>query len=579
MRFLLPTLLSFVAASTIFAQPTANPPKVALIGDSIRLGYAPLVAKKLDGQVEVLNPKPNGGDSANVLKNLDEWVIKTQPAVVHLNCGLHDLKKDKKTGKYQVRLEEYEANLRQIVERIRKETKATLIFAATTPIIDDRHAKRGGAFDRFEADVKRYNDKALAIMAELNVPVHDLHALVHHHGAADMLGNDGTHYTPTGYARLGDAVSDCVRRHLFISLNSPKKFRPLTKQTTADYKQAEKERDAQVPAYFKNLKIPEFIVPKDAEAWSKQRVDVKQKVLAALGDLPPRPASQKVRTISFEKWPGLRLEKVAVDNEAGNEISMLLLVPDQRDAKAPAILHLHGSGSTHNDILMPNRNGGAEPFGIALAKKGYIVLGLDNWWHGDRSGTGPVGKKEIGNDEQWSLHKLHLWLGYTLWGMFVRDDQIAVDFLVSRPEVDAKRIGATGMSMGGTRTWWLTSVDDRVACGVSVGCYTRYANLIAHGQLRAHGPYYYTYGLLKHFDTEGVVSLIAPRPFLALTGELDAGSPADGVRAIDEKVGGVYAALGAKERYRSVLYPDTGHVHTAAMREETFKWFDQWLKK
>jgi dienelactone hydrolase len=174
--------------------------------------------------------------------------------------------------------------------------------------------------------------------------------------------------------------------------------------------------------------------------------------------------------------------------------------------------------------------------------------------------------------------KLNLWLGRTLWGVFVRDDQVALDYLCSRPEVDAKRVGATGMSMGSTRAWWLAAVDERVACAVGVACLTRYQNLLAHGQLRQHGVYYFVNGLLRHFDVEGVVALIAPRPFLALTGELDAGSPADGIKVIEAKVAGVYAALGAKERFRSVRYPDVGHVYTPAMREEMLAWFGRWLR-
>lgn len=557
----------------------ADPPKVVLIGDSIRIGYAPIAIKKLDGQAVVVQHKENGGDSANVLKNLNDWVIKEQPALVHLNCGLHDLKKDKKTGKYQVPIEEYEANLRKIVERIRKETKAVLIFVATTPILDDLHAKRGAGFDRFEADVKRYNETALNVMAELHVPVHDLHRLVHQFGADKLLGKDGTHYTPAGYERLGEAVADCVRRHLTIRRTTPKELPALGKQSADEYSKAEAERDVQIPAYFKNVKAPDFPLPKDTDAWAKQRPDVQKKVLAALGDLPPRPQRQKVRIKSFEKWPGFRVEKIAIDNDAGNEVSSLLIIPDKLERPAPAILWLHSSSYDYADILTPNRNGGEEPLGVSLAKKGYVVMSIDNWWHGDRAGAGPGGAKEKGNDEQQSLHKLHLWLGYTLWGMFVRDDQIALDYLCARPEVDAKRIGATGMSMGGTRTWWLMAVDERVACGVSVACYTRYSNLIAHGQLRAHGVYYYTFGLLKHFDTEGVISLIAPRPFLALTGELDAGSPADGIRVIDEKAGAVYGAVQARDRYRSVVYPNTGHVHTPEMRNETLKWFERWLRK
>src|SRR5512137_2433546 len=128
--------------------------------------------------------------------------------------------------------------------------------------------------------------------------------------------------------------------------------------------------------------------------------------------------------------------------------------------------------------------------------------------------------------------------------MFVRDDQIALDYLVLRPEVDRYRIGATGMSMGSTRAWWLAAVDERIASVAGVACLTRYQNLIAHGQLRQHGVYYFVDGLLRQFDTEGVIALIAPRPFLALTGDMDAGSPADGIRVIEDRAGALYRMLG-----------------------------------
>src|SRR5439155_20125124 len=126
--------------------------------------------------------------------------------------------------------------------------------------------------------------------------------------------------------------------------------------------------------------------------------------------------------------------------------------------------------------------------------------------------------------------------------------------------------------------WWLAAVDERVAATVNVACLTRYQNLIAHGQLRQHGVYYFVDGLLKHFDTEGVVALMAPRPFLALTGDLDAGSPADGISVIADRAGQVYRALGAPERFRSVLYPDVGHAYTAQMRAEMRAWFARWLQ-
>src|SRR5262249_22726488 len=114
-------------------DPKTPLPKVVLVGDSIRMGYAPLVAKRLEGKAIVVSDKANGGDSSNVLKHLDEWVITEKPDVVRLNCGLHDLKLSKTSKQHQVELAEYEKNLKRIVERIRKETGAALIFSNTTP--------------------------------------------------------------------------------------------------------------------------------------------------------------------------------------------------------------------------------------------------------------------------------------------------------------------------------------------------------------------------------------------------------------------------------------------------------------
>jgi dienelactone hydrolase len=211
-------------------------------------------------------------------------------------------------------------------------------------------------------------------------------------------------------------------------------------------------------------------------------------------------------------------------------------------------------------------------------KAGYVVLSPDAYWHGDRAGSGPAGRRETSREEQESLFKYHLWHGRTLWGMFLRDDRIALDYLAGRPEVDVARIGTTGMSMGSTRAWWLAAMDDRIAAVVAVACLTRYQNLIAHGQLRQHGVYYFVDGLLKHFDTEGVLALLAPRPFLALTGDLDAGSPADGIRELERKVGRVYEILGGSDRFRSVLYPGLGHAFTPEMRAELLSWFARWLR-
>ncbi len=564
---------------TAVASAQADLPRVVLVGDSIRLGYAPLVAKRLEGKARVVSVEANGGDSANVLKHLDEWVIAEKPAVVHLNCGLHDLKLSKKTKKYQVPLEQYEANLKEIVARIRKGTTAALVFADTTPILDDRHAKRGGDFDRFEDDVKHYNSAARNVMAEAGVVVDDLHGIVADGGAEKLLGNDGTHYTAAGYERLADAVADCVLRQLTVNRPRPAAaVRSDPKAEAAAYRKAEAERDALVPKAYRDIHAPEFRIPENAAAWQERRPALLKAVRDSLGDPPPRPSPHKVRLVAREFRPGYTLERLGIDNGVDGEIGALLLVPEKRAKPAPAVLWLHSSTPDKTNIITPDTEGGNEPLGEVLVEAGYVVLAPDAYWHGERAGTGPAGSAETGRAEMESLHKLHLWMGRTLWGMFVRDDQIALDYLCGRPEVDKSRVGATGMSMGSTRAWWLAAVDERVACIVGVACLTRYENLIRHGGLRQHGVYYFSNGLLKTCDTEGVVSLIAPRPYLALTGDLDAGSPADGIKVIEEKARGVYKALGAGYHFRSVLYEDVGHSYTPEMRKETLGWFEKWLK-
>src|SRR6266536_6193316 len=116
--------------------------------------------------------------------------------------------------------------------------------------------------------------------------------------------------------------------------------------------------------------------------------------------------------------------------------------------------------------------------------------------------------------------------------MILRDDLMALDYLASRPEVDPKRIGVMGMSMGATRAWWLMALDERLKTGVPICCLTRYQNLIEHELLKAHGIYYFVPNLLNHFDTEAVIALIAPRPVMFLNGCADGGAPEDGSHAI-----------------------------------------------
>jgi lysophospholipase L1-like esterase len=199
---------------------TTDLPKVVIVGDSIRLSYAPTVVKQLAGVAIVISPKANGGDSSNVLKHLDQWVINEKPAIVHFNCGIHDTKKFKSMGKFQVPPEQYAANLRKIVERIRTETDAVVLFATTTPIVDDRAAqtRRDRDYELLDASVCQYNAIAKKVMQELEVPINDLHSTLSNPERATkaegLIGSDGVHLKSEAKELLGKAVAAFIGSHL-----------------------------------------------------------------------------------------------------------------------------------------------------------------------------------------------------------------------------------------------------------------------------------------------------------------------------------------------------------------------------
>ena len=224
MRFSILALLTLVCLATAFGQSNKTIvkalPKVVLVGDSIRLSYASVVVKHLDGRATVVSPKANGGDSSSVLKNLERWVIRERPAVVHFNCGIHDTKRFKATGKFQVSPEQYEANLRKIVEGIRKETDAVVLFATTTPILDDRAAaaRKGRDYELLGSSVEQYNAIAKKVMKELSVPVNDLHAAMSKpdrpHTTETLIGTDGVHLTTPARELLGNRIAVFVGERL-----------------------------------------------------------------------------------------------------------------------------------------------------------------------------------------------------------------------------------------------------------------------------------------------------------------------------------------------------------------------------
>jgi dienelactone hydrolase len=329
--------------------------------------------------------------------------------------------------------------------------------------------------------------------------------------------------------------------------------------------------------------VPAFSVPASRDAWEPMRRQTRAQLWQLLGKLPPRPSQLAVTVLSHEERDGCVVEKFQFDNGAGASVPGYCVLPKEtrgNSRKFPAILYCHWHGGQYEigkeELFQASHT--PEAPGPALAKRGFVVLAIDAYCFGERNGRGPGGPDEMGNAGEMTASKLQLWLGRTLWGMILRDDLMALDYLASRPEVDPQRIGVMGMSMGATRAWWLMALDDRLAASVSICCLTRYQNLIQHQLLKAHGIYYFVPGFLNHFDTEAVVALLAPRPALFLDGDSDATSPVDGIHEIEEKVRPVYRLYNEETNFESIVYPGQGHLYTPEMWRKTLTWLDERLK-
>ena len=324
---------------------------------------------------------------------------------------------------------------------------------------------------------------------------------------------------------------------------------------------------------------PPFHAPASRKQWETQRKQVRAQLWQLLGKLPPRPKTPAVETLSREDRGDYVLEKFQIDNGAGSAVPGYLLLPKNLRSIAPAILYCHWHGGEYaigKEELFQAKHTPEAP-GPAFAKRGFVVLGVDAYCFGERNGRGPGGPSEKGSGGEMSASKFNLWIGRTLWGMILRDDLIALDYLATRSEVDPRRIGVTGMSMGATRAWWLMGLDERLKTGVPICCLTRYRNLIEHELLKAHGIYYFVPNLLNHFDTEAIVALIAPRPVLFLDGDQDATSPADGIHSIEAAVRPVFQLYGAEAAFQSVVYAGQGHTYTPEMWARTLEWMDERL--
>ena len=189
--------------------------KLYLLGDSIRMGYEPMVRNKLSGLAEVYAPEVNGQFAQYTLRFLHEWAEKSGCAnnidLVHWNNGLWDCLR-LFGDECLTPLDVYAGMLKRVYKRIKIIfPQAKVIFALSTPIREERFTNPEW-FVRYNKDIKEYNNIATQIMKECGVAINDLYAIAETF-TVDQYA-DMTHFSEEGYNILADAIVNVCEPYL-----------------------------------------------------------------------------------------------------------------------------------------------------------------------------------------------------------------------------------------------------------------------------------------------------------------------------------------------------------------------------
>ena len=302
------------------------------------------------------------------------------------------------------------------------------------------------------------------------------------------------------------------------------------------------------------------------EELRKLQAETRAKVVESMGALPKRCALD-AETVGCVTRDGYSVEKVLFASEPNHHVTAHLFLPDA--AKFPG---------RRPGLVIPcghSLNGKAEPSyqrgGLMAAKRGFVALIYDPLDQGERRQNrrsdniwGVTAHNEIGRRAEllgWSMARFRL-----------RDGVRALDYLMSRPEVDSDRLGVMGHSGGGTMTSWIMALDERVRCAAPSGFLST-----LHDVCDAIGPQdaeQFVFGELAFgFNHLGHVLLRAPSPVLMCASEEDF-FPIKGAQATAGLASDVYFRIGALDAFRfsHVMGPHHWHESTRAFAVDWMDW-------
>lgn len=337
---------------------------------------------------------------------------------------------------------------------------------------------------------------------------------------------------------------------------------------------------------IRHLNLPcAFVAPSTKEAWEKRARSLREHILVSMG-LWPNPTRSplnaeithrveregySIENVRFQSLPGFyvtgNLYRPGGDGRGdgtdagtdgpgavGRAVGRAAGSDPAGDNPRPAILNPHGHWKEGRLAHEPDGSIPARCINFAL--QGYVAFA---WSMAGYNDSTQLDHRTYDDDRK------QLW-GLSLMGLQLWNGMRSVDFLQSLPDVDNSRIACTGASGGGTQTFMLTAVDDRVRAAAPVNMVSAH---MQGGCICENGP-----NLRIETNNMEIAALAAPRPLLLVsaTGDWTVNTPELEYPAIRA----VYALYDAEDCLGQVQI-DAGHNYNAASREAVYAWFGKWM--
>ncbi len=302
--------------------------------------------------------------------------------------------------------------------------------------------------------------------------------------------------------------------------------------------------------------------PATLAEWEQRRSELRRKILNAWGGFPERPCPLEPRILGTLPRDGYRVEKVVFQTRPGIWMTANAYVPGV-SGKVPAVLVVHGHWR------LAKQEPVVQARCLGLVKQGFFVLAVDAFGAGER-GLG----KALGEYHGEMVAATLLPVGLPLCGLQVYENQRAVDYLLTRPEVDGSRLGVTGASGGGNQTMYAGAWDERFSAVVpvcSVGTYQAYLGVACC--MCEVVP-----GALQFTEEGNVLGLTAPRGLMVVNATRDGiqFSVAEARKSV-AWARPIFELYGCPDHLKHATF-ESPHDYNQAMREAMYGWMTRHLK-